>query len=183
MLTLLEPPSPASSAGPREVERSLQTTPQLPGALPMDSPPGSYPEIHRDTAESSRVPPVFKRLQTIFKKTKKDQASQPPDQLSTKSGRPVDFRLNSQLQPPVDITKGGPSRFAAGKRVRVSVFFSLVDNRYAAFLTKHLSEWSQNPLIWFVVQFGRWCHCLSCVTAQERYQGCQSESSDQGCVQ
>ena len=122
MLTLLEPPSPASSARLCEVECSLQTTPQLPGALPMASPPGSYPEKHHDTAESSRVPPVFKRLQTIFKKTKKDQASQPPNQLSTKSGRPVDFRLTSQLQPPADITKGGPSRFAAGKRVRVSVF-------------------------------------------------------------
>ena len=182
MLTLLEPPSPASSARLREVERSFQTTPQLLGALPMASPPGSYPEKHHDTAESSRVPPVFKRLQTIFKKTKKDQASQLPNQLSTKSGRPVDFRLASQLQPPADITKGGPSRFAAGKRVRVSVFF-FGRHRYVACLTKHLSEWSQNPLIWFVVQFGRWCHCLSCVTAQERYQGCQSESSDQGCVQ
>jgi hypothetical protein len=158
VLTLLEPPSPASSAGPREVEfipsRSLQTTPQLPGALPMTSPLESYPEKHRDAAESSRGTLVFKRwFQTRLAKTNKNQASQPPDQLSTKSGRPFDLRFNSQLQPTADIAKGGPSRFAAGKRVRVSIS-SLVDNSCVVCLTKHLSERSQNPSIWFAVQFG-----------------------------
>ena len=101
MLTSLEPPSPTSSGGPREVERSLQTTPQLPGALPMTSPPES--ENHRDAAESSRVTPVFKRwLQTRFKKTNENQASQPT----------------------ANITKKAPSRMAAARRVRVSIFLS-----------------------------------------------------------
>ena len=126
MLTSLEPPSPASSAVPREVEfmpsRSLQTTPQLPGGLPMTSPPRSYPEKHRDTAESSRVPPVFKWLQTRFKQTKKNWALQPPDQLSTGSGPPLNLS-NSQGQATANIVQNGPARFAAGQRVRVSVFF------------------------------------------------------------
>ena len=84
MLTSLEPPSPTSSSGPHEVQRPPQTAPQLPGT------PGSYPEKHRDTSESSRITPVFKRwFQTRFKRSNRNQASRPPDQLSTKSGRPL----------------------------------------------------------------------------------------------
>jgi hypothetical protein len=120
---LLEPPSPASSAGPREVERSLQTTPQLSGPLPVTSPLESYPEKPRDTAESPRVPPVSKRwFRTRFKKINKNQASQPPDQLSTNSGHPID-RVGSQTQPTENIAQNRPSRYAAGKRQAVSVFF------------------------------------------------------------
>ena len=120
MLTSLEPPSTASSAVLREVERSLQTTPQLPAPPTMTSPP--EPEKHRDAAESSSVTPVFKRLQTKFKKTNKIQVSQPPDQLSTKSGRPVN-PLISQSQPTASVAKETPSRMATGQCMRVSVFF------------------------------------------------------------
>jgi hypothetical protein len=125
VLTSLKPPSPASLVGPREVEftpsRPLQTTPQLPGALPMTFPPG--PENHRDGAESSSVTPVFKRwFQTRFANSNKNQASQPSDQLSAKSGRPVNT-FNPQSEPTANITKGGLSRMAAGQRVRVSAFF------------------------------------------------------------
>ena len=116
----LKPPSPASSAGQREVERSLESTPQLPETLPMTSPPG--PEQHRDAAESSRVTPLFKRLQTRFRKANKKQASQPPDPLSTEPGQPVDPRFDSQSRPTAHIAQKGPSRMAAGQRVRVSVF-------------------------------------------------------------
>jgi hypothetical protein len=115
VLTLREPPSPASSAKLHEVERSLQTTSQLPEALPMTSPPESYPEKYHDTAESSRVPSVFKRLQTKFKRTKKNQASQPPDQHSAKSGQLIDL-FNSQSQPTANIAYNGRSRFSAGQR-------------------------------------------------------------------
>ena len=54
--------SPASSAEPLEVERSLQTTPQLPAPLPITSPPESHPEKPRDAAESSRVTPAFQKV-------------------------------------------------------------------------------------------------------------------------
>jgi hypothetical protein len=121
VLTSLEPPSPASSAGPREVERSLQTTPQLPGSLPMTFPP--EPEKHRDTGESPSVMPVSKRwFWARFKKIHKNQASQPPDQLSTKSGHPID-RVGSQTQPTEHIAQNRSSRYAPGKRQAVSVFF------------------------------------------------------------
>jgi hypothetical protein len=122
VLTSLEPPSPASSAGPREVERSLQTTLQLPEALPMTSPP--EPVKHHDTGESSRVTPVSKRwFRAIFKKIIKNQASQPPEQLSTKSGHPVKLGFDSQSQPTASIAQNRSSRYAAGKRQAVSVFF------------------------------------------------------------
>ena len=118
VLTSLEPPSPASSTGSREVDRSLQTTSQLPASLPMTSP--AEPENHCDAIESSRVTPVFKKwFQTRFEKVNKNQASQPADQPSIKSGRPV----NSRSQPAANIAQKGPSRFAAGQRARVSVFF------------------------------------------------------------
>jgi hypothetical protein len=125
VLTSLEPPSPASSEGPREVDPSLKTTPQLPEALPMTSPPELHPERNRDAAESSRVTLVFKSkrwLQKKFEKPNKNQASRPPDQLSTNSGQPVD-RFDSQSQTTANITQSGPSKYAAGQRVRVSVFF------------------------------------------------------------
>ena len=151
MLTSLEPPSPSSSAGPREVERSLQTISQLPGPLPMISPP--EPETHRGAAESSRIRPLFKRLQTRFRKTNKNGASQlePLDQLSTKSGQPFNT-FNSRSQPTASIAKKGPSLMAATQRVRVSVFF-FVDKRCVVRLTKHLSEWSQYASIRFVVHW------------------------------
>ena len=155
MLTSLEPPSPTSSAGPREVEfMPSQTTPQLPGApsLPMTSPPGSYPEKHRDTAESSRVPPVFKRLQTRFKQNKKNRALQPPDQLSTGPGPPLNLS-NSHGRATVNIVQNEPSRFVAGKRVRVSVV-CFGRQRCVVCLMKYVSE--RSPSIWFVVQFVRW---------------------------
>ena len=122
MPSSLEPPSPASSPGPREVEHSLQTTPQLPGVLSMTSSPESYPEKHHDAAESPRVAPVSKRwFQTRFKKAYRNQASQPPDQLSTKSSRPANL-CNSQSQLTANIAKEVPSRMAAAQRVRVSGF-------------------------------------------------------------
>jgi hypothetical protein len=125
VLTSLEPPSPASSAEPREVDPSVQIAPHLPEALPMTSPPELHPEKHRDAAESSRVTLVFKSkrwLQKRFEKPNKNQASRPPDRLSTNSGQPVD-RFNSQSQTTANITQSGPSKYAGGKRVRVSVFF------------------------------------------------------------
>jgi hypothetical protein len=122
VLTSLEPPSPASPGGPREVEHSLQTTPQLPSPLRMISPP--EPEKHRDTGESSKVTPIFKRwLQTRFKKTNKNHASQLREQLSTESGQPVNLRFDYQSQPTANIPIKAPSRMAAAQRVRVSVFF------------------------------------------------------------
>ena len=162
MLTSLEPPSPASSAAPREVERSLQTPPQLPGALPMTSPPESYPEKHRDAAESSKVTPVFKRwFQTRFKRTGKNQTSQPPDQLSTKSGHPVNLGFDSQSQPTENIAKIEPSTMAAGKRVRVSDFFfgrqkvcGMPDEISQRAVAVNLVRYSVCPL----------SRCLSCVT-------------------
>ena len=148
MLTPLEAPSPDSSTGPREVERSLQATPQLPEPLPMAPPPES--EKHCDAAESSRVAPVLKRwVPAKFKKTNKNQASQPPNQLSTESRLPDNHRSDSQSQPTPNMA--GPSRYAATQRVRVSVV-PLVDNRHVVCLTKHLSERSPKPLIGFVVQ-------------------------------
>jgi hypothetical protein len=121
VLTSLEPPSPASSGGPREVER---TTPQLPGPMPMTSPPESYPEKPRDAVESPRVPPVSKRwFRTRFKKINKNQASKPPDRLSTKFGHPVRLGFDSQSQPTANVAQNGPSRYAAGQRQAVSVLF------------------------------------------------------------
>ena len=116
MLTSLEPPSLASSTGPCEVDSLLQITSQLPEPLPMTSPPD--PENHRDAIEPSTVTPASKRwFRMRFKKTNKTQASQPQDQLSTKSGHPVSLGFDSQSQPTVNITKKGPSTMAAGKRV------------------------------------------------------------------
>ena len=139
MLTSLEPPSPASLAGPHEVERSLQTTPRLPGALPLASPPESYPTTHRDAAQSSRFKPGFKGwLQTRFQKTNKNQASQPLDQLSTKYGRLVHLRFDSQSQPTANIANKGPARMAAGQRVRVSVFF--FDRQYVCGTSDEASQ-------------------------------------------
>ena len=57
-----------------------------------------------------------------FKRTNRNQASRPPDQLSTKSGRPPN-PSNSRSQPTANTAQEGLSRMAAGKRVRVSVFF------------------------------------------------------------
>ena len=123
MLTPLEPPSSASSSGPREVERSLQTTSQLPEALPVTPPPESYPEQHRDTVGSSRVTSVFKQwFQPRLKKTNRNQASQLPDPLSTKSGQPIN-PFNSLSQPIANIELKEPSRMAAGQRERVSISF------------------------------------------------------------
>ena len=66
----------------------------------------------------------FKRwLQTRFKKTNKNQASQPPDQLSTQSDRPVNPRFDFQSEPTANITTKPPSRMAATQRARVSIFF------------------------------------------------------------
>ena len=88
----------------------------------MTPPPEPYPEKHRDTPESSRVTQVFKKwLQTRFKKTNNNRASQLPDQPPTKAGRPVNL-FNSQSQSTANIAQNGPSRYAAGQRVRVSVF-------------------------------------------------------------
>ena len=154
MLTSLEPPSPASSTGPREVDRSLHTTPQFPEPLSRNSPPESYPE-HRDAAEPSRVTPVSKRwFRMRFKKTNKSQASQPQDQLSTKSSHPINPGFDSQSQPTANIAKKGPSTMAAGKRVRVSVFCFGRQKLCGVCLTKYLSE--RSPSIWFVIQFVRW---------------------------
>jgi hypothetical protein len=89
----------------------------------MTSPPESYPEKHRDAAESPRATPVYKRwFQTRFQKTNKNEATQSLDRLSVESGRPTSL-VNSQSQPTANIAKNGPSRMAAGQRVRVSVSF------------------------------------------------------------
>ena len=114
----LEPPSPASSTRPREVERSLQTAPQLLDSLPMTSPPET--ERHHDATESSRVTPLFKRLQTRFRK---NRASQPPNQHSAESGQPANLRFGSQSQLTAHIARAGPSTVAEGRRRPVSVFF------------------------------------------------------------
>ena len=89
----------------------------------MTSPPENHPEKHLDAAESSRVTPVFKTwFQTRFKKTNKNQASKQPDHFSNRSGQPVNLS-NSQAQVTTNTAQSGPSRFAAGKRVRVSAVF------------------------------------------------------------
>jgi hypothetical protein len=163
VLTSLKPPSPAFSSGPREVERSLQTTPQLPGSMPMTSPPESYPEKHRDTAESPRVPPVFKRLQTRFKNAKKNQASQPPDQVSTKSGQLVDL-LDSRSQPTANIARNGPSRFSAGQRQAVSVFF--FGRRQVCCMSDEVSQRTVGKSVdWVRCSVCPLARCLSCATA------------------
>ena len=159
MLKSLEPPSPASSAGPREVERSRQTTPQLPEPLPMTSPPESYPEQHRDATQSFRVIPLFKRLQTRFRKTNKNKASQPPDRLPTVSGRPVDLRLDSQSQP---TAQKGLSSMAETRRQRVSVF--LFGKQHVCGMSDEASQRTVSRVVKWV-QFVRWRRCLSCVLA------------------
>ena len=123
MLTSLEPPSPTSSAKPHGPESSLQTTLRLPEHLPIISPPQSHPAKYRDATQSSRVPPVVERLWARFRKTNKDQALQPPDQLSTTSGQPVNLPADSQSKLTANIANKGPSLMAATQRVRVSVFF------------------------------------------------------------
>ena len=161
MLTSLEPPSPASSAGSREVERSLQTTPQLPEALPMPRPPELHRETPCDVGESSRVTPAFTTwFQTRFKKTYENQASQPSDQLSTKSGHPVNLGCNSQSQPTANIAQNGQSRFAAGKRSRVSVF--LFDRQRVCGMSDKVSQRTigVNLVRCLVCPLA---HCLSCV--------------------
>jgi len=86
----------------------------------MTSPP--EPVKHHDTGESSRVTPVSKRwFRAIFKKIIKNQASQPPEQLSTKSGHPVKLGFDSQSQPTASIAQNRSSRYAAGKRQARSV--------------------------------------------------------------
>jgi hypothetical protein len=163
VLTSLKPPSPASYSGPREVERLLQTTPQLPGAMPMTSPPESYPEKHRDTAESPRVPPVSKWLQTRFKKAKKNQASQPPDRLSTKSGQVVDL-LDSQSQPTANTTRNGRSRFSAGQRQAVSVFF--FGRQQVCCMSDEVSQRTVGKSVdWVRCSVCPLMRCLSCMTA------------------
>jgi hypothetical protein len=163
VLTLREPPSPASSAKLHEVERSLQTTSQLPEALPMTSPPESYPEKYHDTAESSRVPSVFKRLQTRFKRTKKNQASQPPDQHSAKSGQLIDL-FNSQSQPTANIAYNGRSRFSAGQRQAVSVFF--FGRRQVCCMSDEVSQRTVGKSVdWVRRSICPLARCLSCGTA------------------
>ena len=101
----------------------LQTTPQLPGTLPITTPPELYPMKHRDAAESSGVTLVFQRwLQTRFRKINKNQVSQPPDQLFTESGRPVNL-FNSQSQVTANITKKALSRMAGATHEAVGIFF------------------------------------------------------------
>ena len=153
MLTSLEPPSPASSAGPREVERSHQTTPQLQEALPMTSPPHSCPEQHPDAAKSSRVTPFFKRLQTRFKKTDKKQAVQPPDRLSTETGQPVNLSPDSQSQP---TAQKGLSSMAETRRQRVSVFF---------FGRQHVYGMSDEVSQRTVSRAVKWVRCSVCSLA------------------
>ena len=160
VLTSLEPPSPASSTGPREVDRSLQIISQLPEPLHITSPPD--PENRRDAIEPSKVTPASKRwFRMRFKKTNKTQASQPQDQLSTKSGHPVSLGFDSQSQPTANIAKKGPSTMAAGKRVRVSVF---------CFGRQKMcgvpDEVSQRAVAVDLVRYSvcLLAHCLSCVT-------------------
>jgi len=156
VLTSLEPPSPASSAGPHEVEvtppRPLQAAPQLAGLPSIVSSLGlSSPKKPRNAPNSSNDFSSIKRwLQARFEKTNKNQGTQLPDQLSTRSGRPVNLRLNSKSRPTENTTKKGPPRMAAGQRVRVSIFF-IGRQTVMACLTSYLSERSQNPSTGFVV--------------------------------
>ena len=156
MLTLLEPPSPASSAGPREVTvtppRSLRATPQWAGPLSIVFPPKtSSPKDPLDTPGSSkRIPALGRWLPARFKKTTKIQDSQPPDQPTTRSGRPLNLGPNSQSRSRENTTKKGPPTMAAGRRSRVSVLFT-VGKVVVVYLTSHLSERSGNPSNRFVV--------------------------------
>ena len=155
MLTLLEPPSPASSIGPREInvttQHSLQATPQLAGSLSIISPPEtSSPQKPLDTPDSSKVILALERwFRARFKKTNKSQGMPPPDQLSTGSGRPVNLRLDSQSQSTEDTPPKGPPTMAAGQRVRVSVLF--IGGWAVVCLTNYLSERSRNLSTGFVV--------------------------------
>ena len=114
MLTLLEPPSPASSTGPREINvttrHSLQATPQLTGPLSIISPPEtSSPQKPLDTPDSSKgISALESWFRARFKKTNKNQVTQPPDQLSTRSGRPVNLRSNSRSQSIKNTPQKGP---------------------------------------------------------------------------
>jgi len=145
MLTSLEPPSPASSTGPHEVDvappRSMRATPQLPVSLSIVSPPEtSSPKKHPDTPDSSEGISALERwLQARFRRTNKTWGSHPPDQLATSSVRPVNLRFNSQSQSRENTPKKGPPTMAAGQRVRVSVLFAGRQTAVVC-LTNYLSE-------------------------------------------
>lgn len=149
MLTSLEPPSPASSVRPREVEVTPPCSLQH-ASLPC---PPSVPEASSPKKPDAPAPfksiSIFERwLQTRSKKINKNHALEPPDGPPTTSSRSVKPRFRSKSQPGVNTVNKKPSGYTTGQRVRVSLFFAM---RRCTYLTKHLSEWSQNPLIGFVV--------------------------------
>jgi len=150
VLTLLKPPSPASSAGPREVTvtplRPLQATLQWAGPLSIVSPPGSSsPTKPLDTPRSTKGISVLKRwFPGRFKKTTRNQGSQPPDRSATAwAGRPLDLGPNSQSRSRDNTPQKGPPTMAAGRRSRVSVLFT-VGKMVVVYLTSHLRERSGN---------------------------------------
>ncbi|KAF8546548.1 hypothetical protein OG21DRAFT_1491091 [Imleria badia] len=117
-----EPPSPASSAGPREVEVMPPCSPQLTG--PLSLPESSSPTKPLDTLAPSKDSSVLERwLRTRSKKTNKNQSLQPPDGLSTTPSRPAKPRSRSKSPPRVNTANKRPSWFIPGQRVRVGVLF------------------------------------------------------------
>ena len=124
MLTLLEPPSPQSSAHVHEVEvpspGPSHAISQLPDPPLVASPREAFLEQYPDAAESCEKP------QTRAEKSKKPWWSL-PDRLSRKSHRPADPGPSSDPQTSASAASKGPSRMAETRRVKVGVLLFFVD--------------------------------------------------------
>ena len=84
-------------------------------------PPSTPAEEQLNTVESSQGISKFKKwLQIRTTKNNKNPTLHGPDLVPKKSRRPADDRSRSQSPGRVDTTNEGPSRIAAGIRVRVS---------------------------------------------------------------
>ena len=124
VLTLLESSSPGSSAhdedevppldAPRAVVQSSDATPVI-------YPPLTRVEEHVDAVGSSShgITKFKKWIQMRTGKSKKDPSLREHNRVSRKSRRRPDGHSPSQSATRVDATNEGPSRIAAGIRVRV----------------------------------------------------------------
>ena len=124
VLTLLQSSSPGSSAHHEDEGPPLDAShavAQLSDAVPVVYPPPTRTEEHLDTVESSQgVTKIRKWLQMWTKKNNRDPTLHEHDRVPRKSRRPANGRSSPQSAARVDTTNKGPSRMAAGIRVRVS---------------------------------------------------------------
>lgn len=115
VLTLLEPPSPVSSADPREDKvpplDPSRTLSQPSDATPVTSSLDAHPE-------SSQRHSMFKKL--LRRKSKEDPTLHKPSRRSGKSRQPADHQSPSHSPTRVDDANERPSRMAAAERNAVS---------------------------------------------------------------